>query len=399
MSTPARVVLIGANGHGRTHRATIAAGQAAGILTLTGVAEPQPLHPDPPLPSGVPVFHDHRELLAATAPEVAVICTPPHTHLAIATDALAAGCDLLLEKPPVVTLAEHVRLLAAVRRSGRACQVGFQALGSAALTRLLAAVSRGELGTVTGLATLASWRREDAYYERAPWAGRQRVAGRRGLDGALVNPLAHAVMQTFAVASAAGAGEPARLEAERYRVRPIETDDTAFARVTFRSGLRMTASVTLAGEDFLPGEVIVAATRGRAVLEYPTDRLALPADPRMREVPGRVDLLTNLIAHRRSPADVPLLAPLARTAGFTAFAEALTDPDGPRPSMLDGDLVTSAGEPPQRVRVIRGINALLRRTADTGALPSELGVAWATRPRSTALRQPAGNARGEAVAN
>ena len=44
---------------------------------------------------------------AAVRPDVAVICTPPHTHLAIALDALRAGCDMLLEKPPVLSLAEH----------------------------------------------------------------------------------------------------------------------------------------------------------------------------------------------------------------------------------------------------------------------------------------------------
>jgi predicted dehydrogenase len=314
-----------------------------------------------------------------------VICTPPHTHLPIALAALAAGCDLLLEKPPVVTLAEHERLRAAVRDAGRACQVGFQALGSAALTRLTDALAAGELGAVTGLATVASWRRDDGYYRRADWAGRRQVDGRRVLDGALVNPLAHAVMQTLAVATAAGAGEPVTLEAERYRTREIETDDTAFARITFRGGLRMTAAVTLAGEDFIPGEVIVTGTAGRAVLEYPTDRLTLPGDSAPREVPGRIDLLANLVAHRRDPHGVALLAPLERTAGFTAFAEALTAPGRPLPTLLDGALVTAHGEPPARVRVIDGINAVLRRTADTGALPSELGIAWATPARTETL--------------
>jgi predicted dehydrogenase len=381
------VALIGANGHGRWHRRRIAELAAAGTVRLAGLADPAPIEPDPPVPPGVGVFRDHRALLDATRPDIVVICTPPHTHLPIALDALAAGCDLLLEKPPVVTLAEHDRLLGAVRDAGRACQVGFQALGSAALARLTDAIAAGALGTVTGIATVASWRRDDSYYRRAAWAGRQQVDGRRVLDGALVNPLAHAVMQSLAVAHAAGAGDPVTLEAERYRTREIETDDTAFARITFRGGLRMTAAVTLAGEDFIPGEVVVTGTAGRAVLEYPTDRLALPGDDALREVPGRRDLLDNLVAHRGDPAGAPLIAPLSRTAGFTAVAEALTAPGRPAPTLLDGDLVTAHGEPP--VRVIGGINALLRRVADTAALPSESGIAWATRPRTESLLQTA----------
>ena len=112
-----RVALIGANGHGRWHRRSIAELQAAGALRLVAVAEPNPLDPDPPLPPDVAVFTGHRELLAAIRPDVVVIASPPHTHLPITLDVLAAGSDVLLEKPPVRTLAEHHELTEAVRAS------------------------------------------------------------------------------------------------------------------------------------------------------------------------------------------------------------------------------------------------------------------------------------------
>lgn len=375
-----RVALIGANGHGRWHRRRIAELQSAGSLRMVALADLRAIDEDPPVPAGVAVFTDHRELLAATRLDVAIICTPPHTHLAVALDALEAGCDLLLEKPPVLTLAEHRILDAAAHEAGRSVQVGFQALGSTALRRLTTAVADGTLGTVDRIATVASWQRDDGYYERSPWAGRRNLDGRPVLDGALVNPLAHAVMQSLAVARAAGAGEPVRVQAERYRTRPIQVDDTAFARVTFASGLRMMAAVTLAGEDKIAGEVLVTGAAGRAVLEYPTDRVAMPGDAQAREIPGRIDLLTNLLAHRADPAGVPLVAPLACTAGFTALVQALTAPEAPLPMLLGGDLLASHGTPPARVTTILGINAVLRRAAETMQLPSELGVAWARRP-------------------
>lgn len=379
------VALIGANGHGRWHRRQIAALQAGDRLRLVALADVNPIDPDPPVPAGVEVFTDHRTLLAAARPDVVVICTPPHTHLPIALDALNAGCDILLEKPPVLTADEHARLLAAVRAAGRSCQVHFQALGSAALGMLTDALGSPAVGTVDSIATVASWQRDDGYYRRAPWAGRRAVDGRAVLDGALVNPFAHAVMHCLSVAAAAGAGEPVLLEAERYRTRPIEVDDTAFARVTFRAGLRMMAAATLAGGDFIAGEVIVTGSAGRAVLEYPTDRLALPGDPGLREVPGRVGLLDNLLAHRADPDGVPLLAPLARTAGFTAVAQALSAPGTPLPTLLDGPLITTHGDGPDRVTVIRDINAVLRQAAQTMELPSESGVEWAVPPLSRKL--------------
>ncbi|GAA2609956.1 Gfo/Idh/MocA family protein [Paractinoplanes durhamensis] len=366
------IALIGANGHGRWHRRRIAELEAAGRVRLKALADTRPLEEDPPVPAGVPVFADHRDLLAEAAPDVVVICTPPHTHLQIALDAIAAGCDLLLEKPPVASLAAHRTLTAALGSSGRACQVGFQALGSAAWQQFRAALPG--LGPIGGITATASWQRDDVYYGRSPWAGRRVVGGRPVIDGALVNPLAHAVMQALAGAQSLGAGRPRQLVAERYRVRPIEVEDTAFARITFDDGLQVVIAVTLAGEDFVAGEIGARGPEGRALLEYPTDRLALPGDDELREVPGRTDLLTNLLDHRAS--GVPLLVPLAATADFTAVLEALTVPDVPEPHLLDDGVVRIEGPN----RTIPGINDLLHKVVDTLALPSEMGVPWAVRP-------------------
>jgi predicted dehydrogenase len=368
MTDRVRVALIGANGHGRWHRRLIASVDRA---QLVGLADPQPIDPDPPLPEGTALFTDHRELLAATAPEVVVICTPPHTHLPIALDALEADCDLLLEKPPVASLAAHRTLAAQLNATGRSCQVGFQALGSQAWARFRAAVAGGP---ATSVSALASWQRDDAYYRRAPWAGRRNVDGRPVIDGSLANPLAHAVMQALASASAAGAGHPRQLAVERYRTRPIEVDDTAFARVTFDSGLTVTIAVTLAGEEFIAGQIDAVLPTGPATLEYPTDRLALPGDPAPVTVPGRDDLLTNLLDHRST--GTPLLVPLEATRDFTAVLEALTEPEIATPTLVDDKYVDHANG----VRVIRGVNALIRQVASSGALPSELGVSWATPP-------------------
>ncbi|HEY0536527.1 MAG TPA: Gfo/Idh/MocA family oxidoreductase [Actinoplanes sp.] len=370
MTGEVRVALIGANGHGRWHRRRIAELTTAGRIRLVGLADPQPIDPDPPIADGVALFTDHRELLATTAPDVVVICTPPHTHLPIALDALDAGCDLLLEKPPVASLAAHRTLAAQLNSTGRSCQVGFQALASQAWARFRAAVAGGPASSVSAM---ASWQRDDAYYARAPWAGRRSLAGRPVIDGSLANPLAHAVMQALASASAAGAGRPRQLAVERYRTRPIEVDDTAFARVTFDSGLTVTIAVTLAGEEFIAGQIDAVLPTGPATLEYPTDRLALPGEPPVA-VPGRDDLLSNLVDHRSS--GVPLLVPLEMTRDFTAVLEALTEPEIPAPTLIDDKYVDQV----DGVRVIRGVNALIRQVTQSGSLPSGLGVPWAAAP-------------------
>ena len=178
--------------------------------------------------------------------------------------------------------------------------------------------------------------------------------GRPTLDGAIANPLAHALMQALALAPDSS---PVAIELERYRTRPIEVDDTASLRVSFADGPPVLMAVTLCGEDFIAGEIVVHGTHGRAVLEYPTDRLLLPGEDAPRHVPGRRDLLENLL-------DEPerLIVPLARTASFTAVLEAVQA--APEPHAVDAALVDSVGTPPDRVHVIRGVNAALRAAAD-----------------------------------
>ncbi|MEU1591250.1 gfo/Idh/MocA family oxidoreductase, partial [Micromonospora sp. NPDC005710] len=82
------------------------------------------------------------------------------------------------------------------------------------------------------------------------------------------------------------------------------------------------------------------------------------------------------LAHRVDPVGVPLIAPLARTAPFTALLDALRP--APEPRLLDGDLVTTVDQGGERVRHLRGVVDVLRQAVEREALPSELAVPWAS---------------------
>jgi D-galactose 1-dehydrogenase len=67
---------------------------------------------------GVPNFADLDRFLAE-GPEAAVaLCVPPKARTAMALKALAAGRDVLLEKPPAATLGEVEAMTAAARAAG-----------------------------------------------------------------------------------------------------------------------------------------------------------------------------------------------------------------------------------------------------------------------------------------
>jgi predicted dehydrogenase len=367
--TATRVALIGATGHGAWHRRTIAELQAADRVELVGLCDVADL---PDAPPGVPLFRAYDALLAATAPDLVVVSTPPHTHRPIAVAALRAGADVLLEKPPVLDLAEHDELERLLTGTGRACQVGFQALGSAALTQLLAAIRAGRLGTVNAIAVRGAWFRDESYFRRAAWVGRRTLAGQSTLDGALANPFAHAVMTVLAIADA----PLSTVEAERYRTRDIEVDDTASLRLTFSNGITGLVAVSLCAEEFVAGEVTVTGSAGTAVLEYPTDRLRLPGQDTLSEVPGRTDLLANLLEHRADPTR-PLLVPLARTRPFTSL---LAPIQAAEPVEVDAAFVQTRDDLPSPRLAITGVNAAIDAAARGLALFSELRsptVAWA----------------------
>jgi predicted dehydrogenase len=370
---PARVALIGANGHGLTHRRHLAELAEAGIAELVGLADTAPVLD---APDGVAVFADHAEMLAAVSPDVVIVCTPPHTHLALTSAALRAGADVLLEKPPVMDTDEHDALVAVQQATGRVVQVGFQALASPALARLRDAIADGAIGTPIGVSVVGSWQRDDAYWTRSNWSGRREVAGRPSLDGALANPFAHALMQALAVLDQ----QPVRVEVAWSRTRPIEVEDTATLRVTLSGGALVLIAVTLVGELFVDGELVVHGSTGRAELGFREDQLMLPGAANPEVVPGRVMLLENLLAFRAGTAT--LSASLERTAGFTDVIARLRQ--APPPYEVDPSGYTVDGGR----RTLRGVNAVLRRCADRFALFTEVGTPWTANPEANPATPP-----------
>ena len=361
-----RVVLIGVHGHGRVHLDGLLERERSGLLELCGLADRREPAPD----SGAADHEfdtDAARLLEKLRPDIAVISTPIHTHLDIAEAALRVGAHLLLEKPPVTSVADHERLLAAVAEADRHCQVGFQAFGSSAVDDLIARVRGGELGTIKRVAMSGCWWRADEYYARSPWAGHRQLDGVTVADGVLTNPFAHGVALALRLAG----NEVRSATIEPYRAYDIETDDTTCARIE-TDGAPVTLAATLCAETESEPFVRVFGTRGVATIWYTEDRLLFDGQPEY--VGDRVALIDDLIAHLDDdPAADVLRCPLRSTRSFTEVLEAIQL--GPAPRAISADHVR-VGE---RGRVIPGIEDAIARTVATGRLFSELeDVPWAT---------------------
>ena len=364
-----KVVLVGANGHGRHHLGNLRGLAAQGLVELVGICDVRPVEVDFGTPLQSP---DLGELIEKTGAEFTVICTPIHTHADLAVTALHAGSHVLLEKPPAPSPDEHRRIAAAVEETGRALQVGFQSLGSAAVPALRQLIAGGALGEVRGIGGAGAWERPAAYFTRSAWAGKRRLNGVDVVDGALTNPFAHAVATALALTGSGVAG----IETELYHANPIESDDTSCVRIRLDDGLTITIAVSLCAAERHEPYLVVHGDRGRATLVYTQDQLKVEhADgSATTTVYERTGLLENLIDHVRTGAE--LLVPLARTEAFTQVLDAVRRAPEPMPiperhQVAERD---AAGEVVRRL--LPGIAELTARSADELALYSELDAPW-----------------------
>lgn len=373
-ATPLPVVLAGARGHGRWHLANIRRLADKGIVRLAGVCELTPLTAGELEGLGTPEQSaDFGALLDSTGAAIAVICTPIPTHTDLALTAAERGVHLLLEKPPAPSYAEFRRMADGVAAAGVACQIGFQSLGSHAVPAIRELIAEGALGEVTGVGGAGAWARDEAYYRRAPWAGKRRMNGVDVIDGALTNPLAHAVATGLALAGATRAEDVTGIETELLRANDIESDDTSCVRVTTAGGGRVTVAATLCAEHPDEPYVLVHGTSGRITFWYKQDRVLVQrAGHGPEEIEyGRTDLLENLVDHLVD-GDELLVTPEA-TGAFMKVVEAIRR--APDPVALPAEAWHLV--PGENRRVVTGIDGLVASAADTLALYSELGAPWA----------------------
>ncbi|MFI8168768.1 Gfo/Idh/MocA family protein [Streptomyces sp. NPDC085931] len=373
-STPVPVVLAGARGHGRWHLANIRRLQQQGIVRLAGVCELTPLTPEELGGLGTPEQSaDLGALLDSTGARIAVICTPIPTHTDLALTAAGRGVHLLLEKPPAPSFAEFRRMADGVAAAGVACQIGFQSLGSHALPAVRALIAEGAIGTPAGFGGAGAWVRDEDYFRRAPWAGKRRMNGVDVVDGALTNPLAHAVATALALSGSTRAEDVLAIETELLRANAIESDDTSCVRVTTAQGHPVTVAATLCAERADEPYVLVHGSKGRITFWYKQDRVLLQRaghGPEEFEY-GRTDLLENLVDHLTTGAG--LLVPPDGTGAFMKVVEAIRTAADPAP-LPDGAWRRIPGE---NRRVVPGIDGLVAAAADTLSLYSELGAPWA----------------------
>jgi predicted dehydrogenase len=123
---PLRIAVVGAGAFGRNHlRVYRELQQASEPVQLVAVIDADAKAvAEASAKFGVPGFSSVAECLAGTAVDAASVCVPTVHHRAVAEELIAAGVDVLIEKPIAPSLADADSILALAAKHGRVVQVG-----------------------------------------------------------------------------------------------------------------------------------------------------------------------------------------------------------------------------------------------------------------------------------
>lgn len=381
---PVSVAVVGL-GFGRWH--VTALEELTGRARLVAVVDPVPPAQNPSLDAApqrdailaARHYESLTALLADQVPDIVAIATPIHTHLGLAREALAAGANVLLEKPPTATMAEFDQLLAAAEEAGRVVQVGFQARGGGGIAAVREAIAMGQIGRVEGIGVSGAWVRDRAYYARARWAGRRTLDGNTVMDGVATNPLAHSIDAALAVDGSFATHDVSQVRIDAWHAHDIEADDTTSMVITTAKGTDISVGLTLCTtrevEAGVRARVTVHGSEGSLELFYLEDEVThrgAGGEVISEHSYPRIGILANLVDHLLDGAD--LLVPLASTGSFMRVLEAART--GVPPRQIGADFITWRGEGLAAHPEVVDIAQWCARVAAEGKTFTELGAPW-----------------------
>lgn len=185
-ATNRRAVVVGAGDISRVHLAALG---ALGVEIAAVVDHDEQRAAERAAAAGSVGRTDLEAVLATGGVDVVHICTPHDQHAPVALAALAAGVNVLLEKPLAHTLAEAESIVAAAGAAGVKTGVCFQNRYNPTSQAMKQTLTSGALGPVVAASATVPWARTAAYYAAKPWAGQSRRSG----GGALINQSIHTI--------------------------------------------------------------------------------------------------------------------------------------------------------------------------------------------------------------
>jgi len=185
----------------------------------------------------IPVYRDHRDMLACVKPELCAIATPSGLHARMALDCLEAGAHVIVEKPIAMSMADARAIQELAERRGLTVCNNLQNRFNPAVQALRGAVEAGRFGRLYSASMQLRWYRGDDYYRSAAWRGTRALDG-----GAMMNQGIHGIDLVNWMLG----GKPKRVTAlTATMARGIECEDLGLALVEYPGALASIECTTL----------------------------------------------------------------------------------------------------------------------------------------------------------
>ena len=131
-------------------------------------------------------YTDYRKMLEVEKPELVAVCTESGKHATIALDCIDAGCNVIIEKPIALSLADADEIIRRGREKGVKVCANHQNRFNKSIQKIRDAVDKGRFGKLFYGTAHIRWCRDWEYYSRADWRGTWEQDG-----GALMNQCIH----------------------------------------------------------------------------------------------------------------------------------------------------------------------------------------------------------------
>ena len=174
-------------------------------------------------------YTDYRELLEKEKPELVAIATESGKHAAIALDCIEAGCNVIIEKPIALSIADADAIIKAGHEKGVVVCANHQNRFNKSIQKIRETMEKGRFGKMFYGTAHIRWCRDWEYYSRADWRGTWEQDG-----GALMNQCIHNIdllrwMMGNEIDTVMGMTD--RLNHEY-----IEAEDLGIALIKFKNG-------------------------------------------------------------------------------------------------------------------------------------------------------------------
>lgn len=131
-------------------------------------------------------YTDYKEMIDKEKPELVAIATESGKHAQIALDCINAGCNVIVEKPIALSIADADAIIEAGRKAGVVVCANHQNRFNKSVQYIRKALEDGRFGKLSHGAAHVRWNRGRNYYEQAPWRGTWAQDG-----GCLMNQCIH----------------------------------------------------------------------------------------------------------------------------------------------------------------------------------------------------------------